>query len=518
MKIFSAAQMRLADQATLKTQELTSLDLMERAATEIFNLIHERLQGAPIPIHVFCGLGKNGGDGLVISRLLVEHGYHVHTYIVNFSDNRSKEFLINYDRLKSMSKEWPTQLKSEEDFPVITPEDMVIDAIFGIGLNRSLLPWVTALLKHINAARCFTLAVDVPSGLYAHKAPDDPEGVIYADVAISFQLPKLVFFLPETAKYIQELEIITIGLDPDAIQNIPGEADLVGKAEVLPLYKPRQKFSHKGDYGHCMLIGGSYGKIGSIVLATEAAMRVGAGLATAYIPKCGYTVLQSSVPEAMVITDDEDQYIEDIEYSISPTAIGVGIGLGTHKDTAITFGKWLKKQTIPLVIDADGINLLAQDDTLLKHLPEQSILTPHGKELERLIGKWTDDFDKLAKVKEFSKHHKCIVIIKGAHTITISNDELYVNASGNPGMATAGSGDVLTGILTGLLSQGYGTVETAVFGVYLHGCAGDIAVHKSGYEAVLASDIVRHIGAAYLHLFEEPTPPPIEEEEEEFDN
>ncbi|AXT49533.1 NAD(P)H-hydrate dehydratase [Aquimarina sp. BL5] len=507
MKIFSATQMRKADEVTIQSQKITSLELMERAATQIFNVLHQRLQGAPIPIHVFCGIGNNGGDGLVISRLLIEHGYHVKTYIVNFSDNRSEDFLANYDRLKAIGAEWPIQLKSEEDLPDIKQQDMVIDAIFGIGLNRPLVPWVVNLIKHINASRCFTLSIDVPSGLYADKAPDNPEGVIYASIVVTFQLPKLIFFLPETGQYSQDLEVIDIGLDRDFIAQTPGFAELVGKNEVLSLYRPRHKFAHKGDYGHCLIVGGSYGKIGSVVLATKSALRIGAGLTTAYIPECGYDILQTSVPEAMVITDDEDNYISKISVDYDPSVIGIGIGLGTHEKTVDAFGKFLKQNKARLVVDADAINILAKASEFLQFLPKHTVLTPHPGELKRLIGEWKDDFEKISKVKEFSKKHDCIVVIKGANTLIIYHDDIYVNTSGNPGMATAGSGDVLTGIITGLISQRYDPLHAAVFGVYLHGSSADIAIQGTGYQGLLASDIVSHIGKSYIELFKKPEQP-----------
>ncbi|SEK39429.1 yjeF C-terminal region, hydroxyethylthiazole kinase-related/yjeF N-terminal region [Aquimarina amphilecti] len=510
MKIFSADQMRKADEVTIQSQEITSLELMERAATQIFNVLHQRLQGAPIPIHVFCGLGNNGGDGLVISRLLVEHGYHVKTYIVNFSDKRSDDFLVNYDRLKAMGTEWPTQLKSDEDLPEIKQQDMVIDAIFGIGLNRPLVPWVINLIKHINASRCFTLSIDVPSGLYANKAPDDPEGVIYASTTVTFQLPKLIFFLPETGQYSQDMEVIDIGLSREFISQTPGFAELIGKNEVLSLYRPRHKFAHKGDYGHCLIIGGSYGKIGSTVLATEAALRIGSGLATAFIPECGYDILQSTIPEAMVITDNEDDYISNIKFDLEPSVIGVGVGLGTKDKTIVAFEEFLKQNKTKLVIDADGINILAYKPEFLKYIPSKTVLTPHPGELKRLIGDWKDDFDKIDKVKDFSKKNDCIVVIKGANSLIVYQEDIYVNTSGNPGMATAGSGDVLTGIITGLISQGYDPLHAAVFGVYLHGSAGDLAIQQTGYQGLLASDIVSHIGKSYLELFKKPQQAPPE--------
>ncbi|MEW7278134.1 NAD(P)H-hydrate dehydratase [Aquimarina sp. 2201CG1-2-11] len=506
MKIFSAQQMRNADEATMKSEKITSIELMERAANQVFNLIHNKLQGSPVFIHVFCGIGNNGGDGLVVSRLLVEHGYNVKTYIVNFSENRSSDFLVNYDRLKEIDKTWPIQIKSEEDFPQLQQQDIVLDAIFGIGLNRPIVPWVISLIKHINATRVFKISIDIPSGLYADKAPDDPEGVIFANVTVTFQLPKLAFFLPQTGMYSQDLQVIDIGLDRDFLNKTPGFATLIGKNEVLPIYKPRHKYSHKGTYGHSVIIGGSYGKIGSVILASKGALRIGAGLVTSYIPECGYDAMQSTLPEAMVITDGDDE-LEEITLDFTPSVIGIGIGLGTHDKTVNALKEFLSENKLPLVIDADGINVLAEHNDMLAHLPKLTVLTPHPKELDRLIGPWQDDFDKIHKTKEFSKSHDCIVVIKGANSITVYGDQLYVNTTGNPGMATAGSGDVLMGMITGLISQGYDPLQAAVFGVYLHGKAGDIAVHKTSFEGLVSSDIIDHIGVALIDLFTQPKPP-----------
>ena len=260
-----------------------------------------------------------------------------------------------------------------------------------------------------------------------------------------------------------------------------------------------------------MIIGGSYGKIGAVTLSSRAALFVGAGLITAYVPKCGYTILQASFPEAMVITDENKKIITNIDFEIKPTVIGIGVGLGTDTKTINAFEVFLKQNKLPLVIDADGLNILSKKKSLLKRLPKNTVLTPHLKELERLIGKWKDDFDKLKKVKAFSEKYNLIVVIKGANTITVFKDKLYVNSTGNPGLATAGSGDVLTGIITGLISQNYTTLEAAIFGVFLHGKAADIAVEDFGYESLIASHIIEYLGEAYLDLFEQDEELPKEE-------
>lgn len=500
MKIFTAEQIYLADKSTIENQRITSTELMERAATGIFDWLHGRMQGAQVKIHLFCGIGNNGGDGIAVARQLQDHGYNIDVYVVNYSKKRSKDFLVNLERLKER-KVWPIFLEEGTDFPDVGREDIIVDAIFGIGLNRKPDLWVCKIIRHLNDSDAFILSIDVPSGLFLDKGVADGEAVVKANYVLSFQVPKLIFFLPDTGIYSNNWEILDIGLDPNFITSTETAYDLIGKNEILPLYIPREKFSHKGTFGHSFIIGGSYGKVGAVTLASQACLKAGSGLVTAYVPKCGYGPLQSFLSEIMVITDNGEKWIEHIDFEFEPSVIGIGVGLGITDKTVRAFGNFLSENKSPLVIDADGLNILSEHKNLLVKLPPQTVLTPHPKELERLIGSWKDDFDKLAKAKAFSRKYDCILVIKGAHTITLYKDKGYVNTTGNPGMATAGSGDVLTGIITGLIAQGYKPLSATIFGIYLHGRAGDIAVEKMGYQALTASDIIMHIGKAYLDLF-----------------
>ncbi len=502
MKLFTAKQIYSADKFTTEKQQIASEELMERAAIQIFNWMHLRMQGAPVKIHLFCGIGNNGGDGIALARHLQEHGYNIAVNVVNYSEKRSKDFLINLDRLKDR-KIWPNFMDSDCEFPDIGKDDIIVDAIFGIGLNRSPADWVIKLIGHLHASTAFILSVDLPSGLYADRIPDNMDAVVKANYVLSFQTPKLVFFLPETGGFVEQWEVLDIGLDAEFLMNEETEYELIGKNEVLPLYIPREKYSHKGTYGHSLIVGGSYGKIGAVQLASRATLTIGSGLVTAYIPKCGFHSLQTALPEAMVITDDE-KVLSKISFDISPTVIGIGVGMGGAKKTTDAFAEFLKLNQLPLVIDADGLNILAAEKSLLKLLPPKTILTPHPKELARLIGAWNNDFEKLEKAKLFSETYDCILVIKGAHTITVYNKKGYVNTTGNPGMATAGSGDVLTGIITGLVAQGYDPLHAAIFGVYLHGKSGDIAIESKAYQALIASDIIESLGLAYIDLFKVP--------------
>lgn len=509
MYILSSKQISKADKATVKNNDITSLDLMENAATLCFKWLHSRLQGQNIKIHIFCGIGNNGGDGLVMARHLHQHGYNVDCYVVNFSDKRTPEFLANYNLLKELG-EWPTVINNNDPFPEIAFEDIVIDAIFGNGLTRKPAGFTKKLIQYINSTKVFTLAIDIPSGLYADKSVTDKKTVLKAGHTLTFQSPKLAFFLPENKEFINTWEVIDIGLDKQFIENLHPTSHYISKNEIIPLYKSRNKWDHKGTFGHSLIIGGSYGKIGAVTLAVKAALKIGSGLVSAYLPKCGYNVLQISVPEAMVEVDS-DNALTYFNFKTKATVIGIGPGMGTTEKTAIGFGKFIKENKLPLVIDADAINLLAENKFLLPFLPDKTILTPHPKELERLLGTWKNDFDKLNKAIKFSKDYNSVLVIKGAHTVIVDHDLLYFNSTGNPALATAGSGDVLTGIITGLIAQGYEPINAAIFGVYLHGKTADIAVQETGHETFTSSNILDYLADAILDLFKQE---PEEEPEE----
>lgn len=510
MKILNGKQLYEADRITIEKEQITSDVLMERAAAQLFNWIHQRMQGAPVTLHVFCGIGNNGGDGLALARHLKEHGYAIEVYVVNYSEKRSPDFLLNLDRLKDR-KVWPKFITKDSVLPEIASEDIIVDGIFGTGLNRSPKDWVAKLIQHLNKTGAFILSIDIPSGLFVDSIFENDHGIIKSNYTLTFQHPKLAFFLPQTGVYTSQWEVLDIGLDATYLEELEVVYTFVVKEDVIPWYLPRKRFSHKGTYGHTLVIGGSYGKVGAVLLAAKASLKTGSGLVTAYLPKCGYTPLQGSLPEAMVITDTDDRELTHIAFDMNPTVVAFGVGCGTSDRTMDAFASFLKENTTPLVIDADGLNLLSLRKSLLELLPPKCILTPHPKELERLIGTWKDDFEKLEKAKKFAGSYDCVLVLKGAHTITFYNGKGYINSTGNPGMATAGSGDTLTGIISGLLAQGYKPLTAAVFGVYLHGKAGDLGISNSGIESLTASDIIDHIGKAFSDLFQVPGKPATKE-------
>lgn len=502
MKILAAEQIYNADKATLNKDQLSSLELMDRAGFEVYEWLKENLFPLRKKIHIFCGTGNNEGDGLVVGRLLFEQGYDVQVYVVRYNSSLSKDFSSNLKRFTDICENRIRDINSESDFPEIAKGELILDAIFGIGLNRSPEGLLKTLILYLNESDGVKIAVDIPSGLFANTSVEDQDSVFKANFVLTFQLPKLAFFLPETLHFVPEFNVLDIGLDAKFISKAPSLATLLTKKNARSLYFPREKTGHKGTFGHTLIIGGSYGKMGAAVLSTTAAFRSGAGLVTTIIPKCGYSVLQTAVPEAMVLTDKENTHLSEMEFNFKPAAIAIGMGIGVHADTVKAFEKFLTKMTIPLVIDADALNILSKNSDLQKLIPENSILTPHPGELKRLIGPWKNDYDKIEKSKKFSEDHNCILLIKGAYTMIISSGEVYINTTGNPGMGTAGSGDALSGVLAGLLSQGYEPLSAALFGVFLHGLAGDLASEKLGYESIMASDITSYISNAYREIIE----------------
>jgi NAD(P)H-hydrate epimerase len=495
MKILSAAQTRELDAYTIRHEPVASIDLMERASLSFINWFVSKFDNNQ-PVAIFCGLGNNGGDGLAIARLLLERKYKVEVWIVQYADNSSADFKANYERLNGLL---PIQkIRHEKNIPILAQQSIIIDAIFGSGLSRPVEGIAAQVIESINKANSIVVAVDIPSGLYVDAYNWDTH-IIQADYTLSFQLPKLSFLLPQNEKYVGEWHITDIGLHPEKIKQTATPYFYLDEALVKILVKKRNKFSHKGTFGHALLVGGSYGKMGAAVLATRACLHSGVGLLTVHVPACGYEIMQISVPEAMTITDVEENLISALPDTEYYSAIGIGPGLGTAPQTAQALQNLLQAANKPIVIDADGLNLLSKNKALLKLLPAESILTPHPKEFERLTRPAAHEYERLEVLKEFAIQYQVNVVLKGAHTaIARPSGEVYFNSTGNPGMATGGSGDVLTGIITALLAQQYQPFEAALLGVYFHGLSGDFAASRKGYNALVASDLVENLSQAFM--------------------
>lgn len=499
MKILGAQQIYQADKATILEQQISSAVLMERAAFQCFEFIINHYEVKNKAFKIFCGIGNNGGDGLVIGRYLKEINAEIQIYVVHFSEKQSEDFKVNLEKLRTLNVEIH-DIFDEKDIPEINSTDFVIDAIFGVGLKKSPYGFTKKTIQKINKSGAYVLSIDVPSGLFLESSVSEREAVVKSNKVLTFQSPKLALLLPENSAFCPDFEIIDIGLSSNFINTLDGSHFYTTQKNVKEKYKPRTKFSHKGTYGHSVLIGGSFGKMGAICLASKAALKVGSGLVSVYIPKCGYQILQTAVPEVMVEVDCETE-IQHFNFKISPNAIGVGPGLGLHEKTIDGFLTFLSKQSKPLVIDADALNIIAQETTSMDLVPKNSILTPHPKEFERLVGWWRNDFEKMEKLSKFSKKYQVIVVLKGAHTVIAFQDNLFFNATGNASLATAGSGDVLTGIITGLVAQGYNPLDAAVIGVYLHGLTADIYIQHQPQETLLASDIIDLLPQAILETF-----------------
>ena len=505
MKIFPPELIRQLDAHTIQHEPIAPIDLMERAAKAFTGWFRGKFPPERCgPVFTLSGPGNNGGDGLAIARLLADSGYQVAPMLLEIG-TLSQDCRSNLERLEA---QMPVQRLTEaDDFPDLPAEAVVVDALFGSGLSRPLEGLPAELVTHLNGAGPFgvtLVSVDIASGLFAHQHTPS-KYIVRPRYTVSFQLPKLAFFMPDNAFHVGEWKVLDIGLSAEFITQQATEFCFLSRKLVRPLLQPRDKFSHKGTYGHALLMGGSAGKIGAMILATQAALRSGAGLATAYVPKIGYVPLQTAIPEAMCVTDNigPQECLSTLPQSGAFDAVAVGPGLGKRIETLRGLEKYLHDSNQPLVIDADAINLIAQHRRILKDVPAGSVFTPHPKEFARLVGNTSDSFERLEAQRAFCAEHKVYIALKGAHTAIATPDgRVFFNATGNPGMATGGTGDALTGIIVGLQAQGYTAEQATLLGVYLHGQAGDLAAQQHGQASMLASDLIAHIGAAYEKLWQ----------------
>jgi ADP-dependent NAD(P)H-hydrate dehydratase / NAD(P)H-hydrate epimerase len=486
MKILSAQQTAELDAYTIKSESINSIDLMERAAAAFTRWFTEKYSDDK-KIFVFCGPGNNGGDGLAIARMLIKQDCHPFVYVIK-SENVSPNFILNKERLEKLCT--IKYVSASEDIPFISSSDTVIDAIFGSGLTRPAEGIFGKCINTINESKAIIISVDIASGLFTDKKTESSV-IIEPTFTVSFQLPKLAFFLPQNEKYTGYWHLLDIGLSKEYINKTETPFYYTTEETIKGWVKKRKRFSHKGMYGKSLIIGGSYGMIGAVVLAAKACLKTGVGLSKTYIPKCGYEVLQGAVQENITLTDPSFDTITEIPDLKSFDSIGVGPGLGEGEQTKQALKELLKNVKVPLVIDAGALNIIAADKSLLDLIPPHSILTPHPKEFERIAGCYNDDFDRLDLAKYLAKKINCYIVLKGNFTVICTpSGKFHFNSTGNPGMAKAGSGDVLTGIITSLLAQGNKPFKAAILGVYLHGFAGDSAAQKYSEYSMNASDTI----------------------------
>jgi len=501
MKILNAEQIRMVDSYTIEHEPVESIDLMERAAKECYYWIREH-QGNCLNVKIFVGPGNNGGDGLAIARLLAEDENNIEVYMIEKPEKLSPDAHANYERLIHARKVKVSFLDEQSQLPEIFDHDVVIDALFGYGLTRPLTGQAAKVVKWINHFDATVIAIDLPSGLHSDaNTYDNPEAIIQADYTLTFQMPKLAFFFSENFIYIGDWYVMDISLMHEAIELQESKYHFVENDDIAFNLHQRTKFSHKGTYGHALLIAGSYGKMGAVVLATKACLRTGVGLFTAHIATIGYEIIQTAVPEAMVSIDAGTNYVSTLPELSKFDAVGIGPGLGLNDFTGFMVQKLLKTITVPIVLDADALNIISTHSEWLDILPVNSILTPHPGEFDRLAGPSANGYERHIKQINMSRKYKIIIVLKGANTsITSPDGDCWFNSTGNPGMATAGSGDVLTGMIVSLLAQGYSPIRAALTGVYLHGLAGDIASADLGVEALISSDIINYIGKAFMTI------------------
>lgn len=502
-KIFTSKQIKSIDEYTIKNEPVSSFELMERASRELFARI-AAIVNRNDEIMIFSGTGNNGGDGLAVARMLRESSYRVTVFVVNISPLRSDEWQKNLDKFNSTGGTGAVVIDEISSIPLITAGSVVIDAIFGSGLSRKPEGLALEVIKSINESEPFVISIDVPSGLTGEVLfTPDPNSIIKANHTLAIQFPRLSFMFRENSQFTGEWTVVPIGLHPAAIAQTETPYYYIQKSFIKTLLRRRLRFDHKGNYGHVLLVSGSTGKMGAAVLAARASLRIGAGLVSCHIPKVGNDILQIAVPEAMTIPDTDESLISGVDSpgNYDAVAIGPGIGMGEKTHNAVI--KLIKECKSPLVIDADAINILGTKKEWLKMIHPNTIFTPHPKEFERIAGSSDGSFDRLRLQINFSINYKCIVVLKGANTsISLPDGRVFFNSTGNPGMATAGSGDVLTGIILGLLGQGYEPEWAALVGVYLHGLAGDIAAYEKCQESIIASDITEKLYAAYTKMHE----------------
>ena len=504
LPILSAENIRAADKATMEAQGIASIELMERAAVRctdrILHHCDQRNFGflRSSRFLVIAGPGNNGGDGLAIARLLHSAGIAVRVMQLKFG-MQSPDNAANAERLigtgiSFQDIEEPADLELNKD-------EVVIDALFGTGLKKPITGWLSVLVKQLNSASNTVIAIDMPSGLFAEHNSNDHRSIVQADLTLTFEVPKRAMLLAENETFLGKVEVIPIGLDQNFIASLPVKEFLVREKDAIDLLPPRSKFDHKGNFGHALIIAGSSDKAGAAVLAVRSALRSGVGLVTAHVPGSVVPIMHASAPEAMC-SIDPSRSISDLPKLDQFTAIGIGPGLEVNSDNELLVKYLIQSTSSNLILDADALNILSANKTWLSFLPKNSILTPHPKEFDRLSGERSlNGSDRLNKAREMSIKLGVIIILKGAHTAICSPaGQVFFNSTGNPGMAKGGSGDALTGLLTGLLAQGLQPLQASILGVFLHGRAGDLAAESKGQDGMIVSDLIENLADAWKLL------------------
>lgn len=503
MKIFTSAQIHELDRYTIEHEPIKSVDLMERAAKAITRAVAEEWT-THTPVVVFAGPGNNGGDALAVARLLTNEGYKVRTYLFNITNHLSDDCVTNRQRLLDgrHAKDF-TEITAKFDPPELTADTLVIDGLFGSGLNKPLAGGFASLVKYINQSPAKVVSIDVPSGLMSEDNTYNVRAnIIHATLTLTLHEKKLAFLFGDAQQFIGRLKVLDIRLSQEYIQKTEAQYYVLEESDVRSRLLHRDDFAHKGNMGNALIVAGSYGMSGAAILATRACMRSGAGKITVHTPKKNYGVMQISVPEAVLHMDHEETAFTEAVDTDGFDALGIGPGLGCQETTAIAMIAQIRRAQCPIVADADALNILASHRAWMQQLPKGIIMTPHPKELDRLTGSPANaDFERLHRTRELAQSLQAYIILKGHNSaLCLPDGQVVFNPTGNSGMATAGSGDVLTGIITALLARGYHQQNACIVGMYLHGLAGDIAVKTLGKESLTASDIIDYLPHAFKHL------------------
>lgn len=502
MKIFTSAQIHELDKYTIEHEPISSLDLMERAAKVLSHAFEEEWSNRT-PVTVFAGPGNNGGDALAVSRMLADDGYQVTTYLFNIHNHLSDDCKINKQRLIDQKKANFTEITLNFDPPVLNAGTVVIDGLFGSGLNKPLAGGFASLVKYINQSSSKVVSIDIPSGLMCEDNTYNVRAnIVRADLTLTLQQRKLAMLFADNQEYIGRLKVLDIRLSQEYIKVTDTQFKILEEREIITKLLPRNDFAHKGSVGSALLIAGSYGMSGASILSTKACLRAGAGKVTVHTPKRNYDIMQISVPEAILQMDHEETYFSQPVDTEDFDAVGIGPGLGQQENSAIALIAQIRRAQCPIVIDADALNIIANHRTWMQQLPKGIIMTPHPKEFDRLAGNPCNGcYDRLMKARELAEHLQAYIILKGHFSaLCMPDGHIEFNPTGNSGMATAGSGDVLTGIITGLLARGYHQDDACRLGMYLHGLAGDLAAREVGKESLIASDIIKFMPAAFKRL------------------
>ncbi len=501
MKILTCTQQREADAYTIAHKNILSINLMEKAASLIADEISNRWEKSH-RIVIFAGSGNNGGDAVAVARMLFLKNYQVEVYLFNVTGILSSNCMTNVKRLQECGCPNYHEISNSFEPPHLNDTDIIIDGLFGSGLNKPLSGGFASVVKYINQSQAQVVSIDMPSGLMGEdNSYNIRQNIIRANLTLSIQLPKLAFFYPENEEFIGEWKLLNIGLSQEFIDQAETPYNLSEENYMKSIIKPRNKFAHKGQFGHGLLIAGTYGMAGAAILAAKACMRSGIGRLTVHTPVCNHHTIQTSVPEALVQDDVHEHYFAEPVDLDNFQAIAIGPGIGQEEETAQATIDQICECYIPLILDADALNIFSTHRNYLNRIPKNSILTPHIGELERIIGKCSNSHERLSKAKELASYLQCFIILKGAYTAIITpNGKIVFNPTGNPGMATAGSGDVLTGILLALISQGYSPENACLLGVYIHGAAGDIASREYGEISMTASDIINALPEAWKSI------------------